>query len=132
MANFDIRNFKCVPLDLLKNIGEDGSGNEIITITSDNKTLKDFKKQEREEVESAGPSAQALSADTLENVLVGIFTVFAIVFFLVILYWGFLNFRAKGLSGFGLPEQLRALPAVLAASLFFSAVGFLIGHYVKF
>jgi hypothetical protein len=132
MTDIDIRNYKCVPLDLLKNIGKDANGNDIITVTSDEKTLKDFKAQQTSTINAAGPAVGGLSGDTLENFIVGITITFAVIILLVIFYWGFLNVRGKGIAAFNLPEQLRTMPVILFFSLIFGVAGFLIGNLVKF
>jgi hypothetical protein len=132
MPDIDIRDYKCVPLDLLKNIGKDGGGNDIITVTSDEKTLKDFKSQQASMINASGPAPGALSGDTLENFIVGITVSFAVIILLVLFYWGFLNIRGKGIAAFSLPEQLRTLPAIMFFSLIFAIAGFLIGSLVKF
>ena len=61
----------------------------------------------------------------------GITITFVVLILLVIIYWGFLNIRAKGIQAFALPEQLRTMPVVLLFSLIFGVVGFLIGNLVK-
>jgi hypothetical protein len=132
MGDIDIRNYKCVPLDLLKNIGKNANGNDIINVTSDEKTLKDFKKEQDMTIAAAGPEEGGLSGDALENYIVGITVTFAILILLVVFYWGFLNLRGKGIGAFSLPEQLRTLPAIMLFSLIFAVVGFLIGSLVKF
>jgi hypothetical protein len=128
---FDIRDYKCVPLDLLKNIGKDGEGNNIITVTSEDKSLKDFKQQQQSEVTATGPGASSISADAMENFIVGIVSFFFILTFLVIFYYGFLNFRAEGLAAFRLPTQLRSMPVILSVSLLFAILGFVVGFLVK-
>lgn len=130
-SDFDIRNYKCVPLDILKNIGTDVSGNDVIQLTSNEPTLFDFKKQQDTELSVTGPAAGGISGDVLENFIVGITITFVVLILLVIIYWGFLNIRAKGIQAFALPEQLRTMPVVLLFSLIFGVVGFLIGNLVK-
>jgi hypothetical protein len=130
-SDFDIRNYKCIPLDLLKNIGTDGTGNDVIQLTSQEPTLFDFKKQQDTELSVTGPAAGGISGDTLENFIVGITITFVVLILLVIIYWGFLNIRAKGIQAFALPEQLRTMPVVLLFSLIFGVAGFLIGNLVK-
>jgi len=132
MTDIDIRNYKCVPLDLLKNIGKGTNGNDIVTVTSADVTLKDFKKQQESDMAAAGPAAGGIAGDTLENFVVGITIAFAVIILLVIFYWGFLNVRGKGLAAFALPEQLRTMPVILLFSLIFGVGGFLIGNLVKF
>ena len=132
MVDIDIRQYKCVPLDLLKNIGKGANGNDIITVTSDEKTLKDFKQEQESGITAAGPVAGSIAGDTLENFVVGITITFVVIILLVIFYWGFLNVRGKGLAAFTLPEQLRSMPVILLFSLIFGVIGFLIGNLVKF
>lgn len=131
-SDFDIRNYKCVPLDLLKNIGTDVSGNDVIQLTSNEPTLYDFKKQQNTELSLTGPSPGGISGDVLENFIVGITITFVVIILLVIIYWGFLNVRAKGIQAFALPGQLRTMPVILLFSLIFGVAGFLIGSLVKF
>ncbi len=132
MGDFDIRNYKCVPLDLLKNIGNDSSGNDVIQLTSNEPTLKNFKDKQSIALNAAGPAPGGIAGDVLENFIVGIAITFAVILFLVIIYYGFLNMRGNGLSGFKLPEVLRGMPVILLFSLIFAVVGFLIGSLVKF
>jgi hypothetical protein len=132
MGDFDIRNYKCVPLDLLKNIGKGASGNNVIQLTSNEPTLKDFKEEQSIALNAAGPAPGGIAGDVLENFIVGITITFAVILFLVIIYYGFLNVRANGLSAFQLPIQLRGMPVILLFSLIFAVVGFLIGRLVNF
>ena len=67
----DLRNYKCVPLDLLRNVQEDGQGEYSIALASDAPTLKDFKEQQAADLRAAGPLiGGTLSADAVENILV--------------------------------------------------------------
>ncbi len=132
MGDFDIRNYKCVPLDLLKNIGKDASNNDVIQLTSNEPTLKNFKENQTMALNAAGPAPGGISGDVLENFIVGIAITFAVIILLVIIYYGFLNIRANGLAAFKLPTQLRSMPVILLFSLIFAIVGFLIGSLVKF
>ena len=130
--DIDIRNYKCIPLDILKNIGKDANNNDIITLTSDQPTLKSFKEKNEEVLRLSGPSGQSLlSADDIENLIVGILSAFLILFFLVIMFWGYLNLRSEGLAAFQLPRQLRTLPVLAFCSILFAVIGFLIGFFVK-
>lgn len=130
MTEFDIRNYKCVPLDLLKNIGTNSQGNDVIAVTSSDQTLKDFKKEQSDLLAVEGPSS-GFSGDDLENFIVFFGISFFIVILLVIFYWGFLNLRANGLAAFRLPEQLRSMPVLAFFSLIFGVAGFLIGSLTK-
>lgn len=130
MTEFDIRNYKCVPLDLLKNIGTNAQGNDVIEVTSDEQTLKDFKTQQSNMLAAEGPSS-GFSGDQLENFIVFFGVAFFVVILLVIFYWGFLNFRASGLAAFRLPDQLRSMPVLAFFSLVFGVIGFLIGNLTK-
>lgn len=127
---FDIRNYKCVPLDLLKNIGTNSAGTDIIEVTSTEQTLKDFKQAQSDTISAEGPSS-GFSGDDLENFIVFFGVGFFILILLVILYWGFLNLRANGLGAFRLPDQLRSMPVLAFFSLIFGVVGFLIGSLTK-
>lgn len=132
MGDFDIRNYKCIPLDLLKNIGKNEEGNDIIQLSSNEPTLKNFKEEQQTAISAAGPAPGGISGDVLENFIVGIAITFAVILFLVIIYYGFLNIRANGVEAFKLPQQLRSMPVILLFSLIFAVVGFLIGSLVKF
>jgi hypothetical protein len=132
MPDVDIRNYKCVPLDLLKNIGKDGQGNDIITITGNEPTLKSFKENQQSAMLAMGPSSKALlSADEIENIIVGVLIAFLILIFCVILFWGGLNLRANGLAAFQLPRDMRGLPVIAFASILFAIIGFVIGFFIK-
>jgi hypothetical protein len=131
MPDLDIRNYKCVPLDLLRNVGTDASGEDIINVTSDAQTLKDFKEQQKKDIVAAGPSSVALSADTLENLMIGLAIAFISILLLVVIYWGFLNIRAKGLAAFSLPPEMRSFPIIAIFSILFAVFGFLLGWFIK-
>lgn len=131
----NLRNYKCVPLDLLRNVAPEEGGEYSIQLTSDAPTLRDFKEQQAAEIRAAGPLGAKLSADAIESLMVAIIIFFAVIIFVAVLFWGTLNFRANGFAGFQLPTQLKSLPAVALFSLAFAVVfgigGFLLGRYLQ-
>lgn len=125
----DIQNFKCVPLDILKNISKDNKLQ--VNITPDDVTLASIKDSQQAAVIAAGPinPRTQFSADDIENVAVTLISIFAILFLLIILFYGGLNLRTYGLSAFTLPENLRALPVVALCSIVFGVLGFVVGRF---
>lgn len=134
-SDYDLRNYKCVPLDLLRNVNQTNAGEYEIQLTSDAPTLRDFKETQRAGILRAGPSSMAVSADTIENLMTALFVIFFIILFATVFYMGFLNFRAQGVAGFALPSQLKSMPvigiAVILSAVLFGVGGFFIGASVK-
>ena len=125
----DIQNFKCVPLDILKNISKDNKLQ--VNVTPDDVTLASIKDSQQAAVVAAGPINvnSKFSADEIENFLVYLVIAFASLFILIILFYGGLNLRTYGLAAFTLPENLRALPVVALCSIVFGVLGFIVGRF---
>lgn len=125
----DIQKYKCVPLDLLKNISPT---NQVqFEANTQSLSLKELKSEQEESQKGLGPiSGKPLDAEAIENFLLGIAIFFFAIFILVILFYGFLNFRTYGLRAFQLPEMLKSLPTVALFSLFFGIIGFLVGYFL--
>jgi len=125
----DIQKFKCVPLDILKNISKDNKLQ--VNITPDDVTLATLKDSQQASIRAAGPinPRTRFSADDIENFMVYLVTAFAILFLLIILFYGGLNLRTYGFSAFTLPENLRAMPVVALCSIVFGVLGFVVGRY---
>lgn len=125
----DIKNFKCVPLDILKNITKDNKLQ--VDITPEDVSLASMKDQQEQSIAATGPIAgsKAFSADEMENFLVYIVVAFAVLILVVILFYGGLNLRTYGLSAFALPESLRSLPIIALVALIFGALGFVVGRF---
>ena len=125
----DIQNFKCVPLDILKNISKDNKLQ--VNITPDDVTLASLKDSQKAAVVAAGPinPKTPFSADEIENFLVYLVIAFASLFLLIVLFYGGLNLRTYGLSAFTLPENLRAMPVVALCSIIFGVLGFVVGRF---
>ena len=125
----DIQNYKCVPLDILKNISKDNKLQ--VNITPNDVSLADVKDRELQAIQNSGPVAgsRAFTADEMENFIVYLVVAFALLFFLIIPFYGGLNIRTYGFAAFRLPENLRALPVIALASIVFAILGFVIGKF---
>lgn len=125
----DIQNFKCVPLDILKNISKDNKLQ--VNITPDDVSLTSLKEAQQTAVAASGPinPRSQFSADDIENFLVYLVVAFAILFILIILFYGGLNVRTYGLAAFTLPENLRAMPVIALCSIIFGVLGFIVGRF---
>lgn len=125
----DIQNFKCVPLDILKNISKDNKLQ--VDITPNDVTLRSLKDAQQAAVVASGPinPRSNFSADEIENFLVYLVIAFASLFILIILFYGGLNLRTHGFAAFTLPENLRAMPVVALCSIIFGVLGFIVGRF---
>jgi hypothetical protein len=126
----DIQNFKCVPLDILKNISKDNKLQ--VNITPSDVTLRSLKDSQEASIRASGPinAKTKFSADAIENFFVYLVVAFAILFLLIILFYGGLNLRTHGLAAFTLPENLRAMPIIALSSIVFGVLGFVVGRFV--
>lgn len=135
MANtdlIDISKYKCVPLDILRNISD--TDQVQFTVNSQNTSLKDFKASTDEATSQAGPllgGNNRFNADTIENIIIGFCVAFGILLGVIILFYFGLNFSTYGTSVIGIPPSLRGLPVIAIASFLFLLLGFLIGYFVK-
>lgn len=127
----DISKYKCVPLDLLRNVS--GDDKVQFTVNQRNTSLKDFKESSEEASAAAGPVAGAntFNADTVENIIIGFCIGFAVLFGIIALFYFGLNLTTYGTGTFGLPATLRGLPVIMIIGLLFLILGFLIGYFVR-
>jgi hypothetical protein len=127
----DISKYKCVPLDLLRNVS--GDDKVQFTVNPRNTSLKDFKESSDETRTAAGPLAgdDTFSADTIENIIIGFCVGFAVLFGIIALFYFGLNLTTYGTGTFGLPATLRGLPVIMLVGLLFLILGFLIGYFVR-
>ena len=125
----DIQNYKCVPLDILKNISKDNKLQ--VDITPTDVSLASIKERQLQTIQNAGPIAgtKAFTADEMENFIIYLVVGFAILFFIIILFYGGLNVRTYGWTAFRLPDNLRSLPVIALASIIFAILGFIIGKF---
>lgn len=130
----NIQDYKCVPLDLLRNVQEDSSGLAVVgyNVTSEDVTLTDFKKAAKEEIQAEGSFSNAMSADKIENFVVGVSVAFAILIFLSILFYTGIKFYLNRKSGAlsSVPYEIRTMPVVLLVSLIVGVLGFLAGYFL--
>lgn len=128
-TEIDIQNYKCVPLDILKNISKDNKLQ--VDITPTDVSLASIKEKQLQTIQGAGPIAgsKGFTADEMENFIIFLVIAFAILFFIVILFYGGLNVRTYGWAAFRLPENLRAMPVIALASIIFAILGFVIGKF---
>ncbi len=126
----DIQKYKCVPLDLLKNVSP--SNKVQFIANADSVSLKDFKKEQDDTQNKLGPiSGKPVNAETMENFIVGITIFFFAIIALVLLFYGFLNIRTQGWKAFtNLPDIMKGLPAIALFSIIFGIAGFLIGYFI--
>lgn len=127
----DIQKYKCVPLDLLRNVSQDSQVQ--FNASQGGVSLKDFMEQSDEAKREAGPIAgdDTFDAETIENILISFVVIFFILFALIIFFYFGLNLSTNGLGTFGLPSTLKGLPVIALAALLFLALGFVIGYFVR-
>lgn len=126
----DIAKYKCVPLDLLRNVSD---GDQVqFTVNEKSTSLKDFKAQGQEAQAAAGALAgnDTIDADTIENIIIWMFVAFAVLFGVVVLFYFGLSL-SSGNATIGLPSTLRGLPVIMIASLLFAVLGFLAGYFLR-
>jgi hypothetical protein len=126
----DISKYKCVPLDLLKNVSKD---NQIqFNVTNNDVSLKDLKEQQSTDVATAAPKSPAMSAATVENYIVYAFVALIVMLLVAFLFNGMLLFKTVGFKGFfSIPESLRGLPIIGLTSILFFITGFVIGFFAR-
>jgi len=121
----DISKFKCVPLDLLKNIN---NKNQVqFNAASSSVPLVNFKKETEKQQAATAQKKDAVSMETMENFFISIVVITLILILGVMFFNLILNFRKYGISAFSLPEAVRGLPVIAICSGLFFAVGFLLG-----
>lgn len=127
MANqtIDISRFKCVPLDLLKNVN---NTNQVqFNAAGSSVPLVNFKKETDKQQAATAPKKDAVSMETMENFFISIVVITLLLILGVMFFNLILNFRKYGISAFSLPEAVRGLPVIAICSGLFFAVGFLLG-----
>lgn len=121
----DISKFKCVPLDLLKNIN---NKNQVqFNAAGSSVPLVNFKKETEKQQAATAPKKDSVSMETMENFFISIVVITLILILGVMFFNLILNFRKYGISAFSLPEAVRGLPVIAICSGLFFAVGFLLG-----
>jgi hypothetical protein len=121
----DISKFKCVPLDLLKNIN---NKNQVqFNAASSSVPLVNFKKETEKQQAATAQKKDSVSMETMENFFISIVVITLILILGVMFFNLILNFRKYGISAFSLPEAVRGLPVIAICSGLFFAVGFLLG-----
>lgn len=121
----DISKYKCVPLDLLKNINDKGQVQ--FQAAGSSVPLKNFKEEANQQQAASAPKKDAVSMKTMEDFFVSIVVIALLIVFGVMFFNLFLNFRKYGFAAFSLPEALRGLPVIAICSALFFAIGFLLG-----
>ena len=127
MANqpIDISRFKCVPLDLLKNVN---NTNQVqFNAAGSSVPLVNFKKETDKQQAATAPKKDAVSMETMENFFISIVVITLLLILGVMFFNLILNFRKYGISAFSLPEAVLGLPVIAICSGLFFAVGFLLG-----
>ena len=126
----DISNYKCVPLDLLKNVSKDNKVS--FSATEDGIGLDTLNKENQQSVANQGPVDKKVSGETIENVIVGIVITIFSIFVLFFLFWGGLTIKDKGVVAFfTLPQDLRGMPAIGLVSTLTAILGFLLGYFIR-
>lgn len=84
----DLRNYKCVPLDLLKNTN---AQNQVqFNVTGNDVSLQDMKEDMAQLIVSSGPIKGALSPDEFENyIILPLVSIIIIVFIFVLFFCGY-------------------------------------------
>ena len=112
MANqpIDISRFKCVPLDLLKNVN---NTNQVqFNAAGSSVPLVNFKKETDKQQAATAPKKDAVSMETMENFFISIVVITLLLILGVMFFNLILNFRKYGISAFSLPEAVRGLPVI--------------------
>ena len=121
----DISKFKCVPLDLLKNVN---TSNQVqFNAAGSSVPLMNFKKETDTQQAAAAPKKDAVSMQVMEDFFISIVVITLLLILGVMFFNLILNFRKYGISAFSLPEAVRGLPVLAICSGLFFAVGFLLG-----
>ena len=121
----DISKFKCVPLDLLKNVN---TSNQVqFNAAGSSVPLMNFKKETNTQQAAAAPKKDAVSMQVMEDFFISIVVITLLLILGVMFFNLILNFRKYGISAFSLPEAVRGLPVLAICSGLFFAVGFLLG-----
>ena len=121
----DISKFKCVPLDLLKNVN---TSNQVqFNAAGSSVPLMNFKKETDTQQAAAAPKKDAVSMQVMEDFFISIVVITLLLILGVMFFNLILNFRKYGISAFSLPEAVRGLPVIAICSGLFFAVGFLLG-----
>jgi len=121
----DISKFKCVPLDLLKNVNDKSQVQ--FNAAGSSVPLVNFKKETDKQQAAAAPKKDVVSMETMENFFISIVVITLLLILGVMFFNLILNFRKYGISAFSLPEAVRGLPVIAICSGLFFAVGFLLG-----
>jgi len=121
----DISKYKCVPLDLLKNVND--SNQVQFQAAGSSVPLKNFKEEAQTQQAASAPKKDAVSMKAMEDTFVSI-VVIALLLILGVMFFNLvLNFRKFGFAAFSLPEAVRGLPVIAICSALFFAIGFLFG-----
>ena len=121
----DISKYKCVPLDLLKNVNDK---NQVqFQAAGSSVPLTNFKKEAETQQAASAPKKDAVSMKTMEDFFVSIVVIALLIILGVMAFNLVLNFRKYGFAAFSLPEALRGLPVIAICSALFFAIGFLLG-----
>jgi len=121
----DISKYKCVPLDLLKNVNDNGQVQ--FQAAGSSVPLTDFKKEAETQQAASAPKKDAVSMKTMEDVFISIVVISLLIILGVMAFNLVLNFRKYGFAAFSLPEAVRGLPVLAICSGLFFAIGFLLG-----
>ena len=121
----DISIYKCVPLDLLKNVNDKGQVQ--FQSAGSSVPLTDFKKETETQQAASAPKKDSVSMKTMEDFFISIVVIALLIILGVMFFNLVLNFRKYGLAAFSLPEAVRGLPVIAICSALFFAIGFLFG-----
>jgi len=126
----DIQKYKCVPLDLLKNVS--ATNNVQFNASTNGISLKDFKSDQENAQKQAAPLKASLSGATIETVIATLFGITGFLLIVVFLVNGGLNMKKEGWKAFiTLPEELRTTPVLISSSGIFAVLGFLFGYFIR-
>jgi hypothetical protein len=121
----DISKYKCVPLDLLKNVNDQNKVQ--FQAAGSSVSLTDFKKEVETQQTVSAPKKDAISMKAMEDFFVSIVVIAVLIILGVMAFNLMLNFRKYGFAAFSLPEAVRGLPVIAICSGLFFAIGFLLG-----
>ena len=126
----DISNYKCVPLDLLKNVS---STNQVkFNATTEGTPLTNFQNEQKLTLAQAAPLKASLSGAMIETIIASVAGIMGFLIIVVFLINGGLNVRKNGWAAFiTLPTLLQTAPVIIVSSGIFGLLGFLLGYFIR-
>jgi len=126
----DISKYKCVPLDLLKNVS---STNQVkFNATTEGTPLTNFTNEQKLTLAQVAPLKASLSGAMIETIIASVAGIMGFLIIVVFLINGGLNVRKNGWGAFiTLPTVLQTAPVIIVSSGIFGLLGFLLGYFIR-